>query len=84
MVKPVNYQTMPKVTFEITAAQRKLMDAHPEVNWSETFRVAIERHAQAAALARQIEQDLSDPRIMAVTKALKRGTAERVRRARRS
>lgn len=51
---------MPKVTFEITPKQRKLMDKHPDVNWSEVFRRTVEQEARRQELARRIERELTD------------------------
>jgi hypothetical protein len=79
MGKTVNHQQMPKVTFEVSAAQRRLMDAHPEVNWSAVLRQAVERHAASAELARRIEEEMGDTRIQAVARSLKAGAGARWR-----
>jgi hypothetical protein len=76
----VNHHIMPKVTFELAPKHRKLMDAHPEVNWSAVFRKAIERHAEAAEIARQVQEEMEDPRIQAIAAALKKGAGARWRR----
>lgn len=70
-----------KVTFEIPEDLRKLMDAHPEVNWSAVFREALVRHARALDLAKEILQEEGDARIAKMTERLKRGAAERFRKA---
>jgi hypothetical protein len=51
---------MPKFTFEITPKQRKLMDRHPDVNWSQVFRSTIEQESRRQELARRIEMELTD------------------------
>lgn len=71
-----------KVTFEVPADVRRLMDAHPEVNWSEVLRQAIRRHARAMDIAWQIEEEMADPRVQAVAARLKRGIAERLAKGR--
>jgi len=76
----VNSSIMPKVTFELAPKHRKLMDAHPEVNWSAVFRRAIERQAEAAEIAQQIQEEMEDPRVHAIAAALKKGTGARWRR----
>lgn len=73
---------MPKVTFDITPSLRALMDKNPEVNWSAVFRISIQRHARQAEIARQIQQEMDDPRVQAFAAALKKGAGERWRRAR--
>lgn len=83
MANAVNHHIMPKVTFEVTPQQRKLMDEHPDVNWSGVFRMAIERQARTAWLAEQIRQEMEDPRIQAVAAALKAGAGKRWLDARR-
>lgn len=78
---------MPKVTFEADEELKRIMNEHPEVNWSEVFRRSIRRHARTAELAEQIIEEESDPRVQAVAEALKTRTARRFRRtknARRS
>lgn len=78
---------MPKVTFEVPDELKKLMDEHPELNWSEVLRQAVRREAHAAEIAREILKEESDPRVRAVARALKRGVGRRyredVKRARR-
>ncbi len=82
MGKASKLQSVPKVTFEVTDDQRALMDAHPEVNWSAVFRIAIERHARASAIAAEIVAEESDPRLQAVAAGLKQGVGARWRHAR--
>ena len=70
-----------KVTFEVPADLRALMDKHPEVNWSAVFRQALVRHARALEIAREIAAEEDDRRVSAVGQRLKAGTAERFRGA---
>lgn len=81
MVEAVNHHTMPKVTFEILPKHRKLMDAHPEVNWSAVFRKAIERQSESAWIAERIREEMEDPRVQALAAALKAGIGKRWRDA---
>lgn len=83
MAEAVNHHIMPKVTFELTPKHRKLMDRHPDVNWSAVFRQAIERHAHAAFLAQKIQEELEDPDVKAFAAALKAGIGKRWLDARR-
>lgn len=83
MAKAANCLIMPKVTFEITPKHRKLMDEHPDVNWSAVFRRAIEKQAQSAWLAERIREEMEDPRVQAVAAQLRVGAAKRWRDARR-
>lgn len=82
MVNAVNSHIMPKVTFEVTPKHRKLMDRHPDVNWSAVFRQAIERQAETAFLAQKIQEEMDDPEIKAFAAALKAGMRKRWRDAR--
>lgn len=75
---------MPKVTFEVPPDLKRLMDQHPEINWSSVFRQSIDRQARAAEIARQILEEQSDPRVQAVAAALKTGVSRRFREARRA
>jgi len=68
-----------KFTFEVPPDLRRLMDAHPEVNWTAVFREAIRRQAQAAEVAEQILEEQSDPRVQAVAATLKGRIGERYR-----
>jgi hypothetical protein len=70
-----------KVTFEVPDELRRLMDKHPEVNWSAVFREALVRHARALDLAKQILDDEDDPRVVRMTERLKRGAGARFRKA---
>lgn len=69
-----------KVTFEVPPELRRLMDEHPEVNWSEVFRQAIERHARTMEIAERIRDEMEDPRVQAVASLLKKRSGERWRR----
>lgn len=84
MVEAGNLQLVPKVTFEATPKLKKLMEEHPEVNWSSVFRQAIERQARAAEIARQILEEESDPRVQAVARLVKKGVARRFQEALRA
>lgn len=75
---------MPKVTFEVPAELKQLMDRHPEINWSAVFRQSIDRQARAADLARQILEEESDPRVRAIAGALKAGVSRRYREGQRA
>lgn len=75
---------MAKVTFELPDPLKKLMDQHPEVNWSAVFRESVRRQARASEIAREILEEESDPRIQVVAAALKRGAARRFEEARRA
>jgi len=70
-----------KVTFEVPDDLRRLMDRYPEVNWSAVFRDALARHARLIEAARGILAEEEDRRISELSRELKRGTAERDRRA---
>jgi len=70
-----------KVTFEVSDDLRRLMDEHPEVNWSAVFREALVRHAKALDLAKEILEEEEDPRIAKMTERLKRGAGARFRKA---
>ena len=70
-----------KVTFEVPTELRKLMDRYPEVNWSAVFREAVVRHARVIEAAQGILAEDEDRRISELSRELKRGTAERDRRA---
>jgi hypothetical protein len=70
-----------KVTFEAPREIRRVMDAHPEVNWSEVFRQAVLQHARALDIARRIAEEMNDPRVVKFAARLKRGVGERARRA---
>lgn len=83
MVEAGNLQLVPKVTFEATPKLKKLMEEHPEVNWSSVFRQAIERQARASEIARQILEEESDPRIQRIAELVTRGAARRFEEARR-
>lgn len=82
MVKTVQIQAMPKVTFEVTPELKKLMDDHPEVNWSAVFRQSIERQVQVAQLTRQILAEMNDPRIQDAARFLKKEAAKEFGRGR--
>lgn len=71
-----------KFTFEVPAEYRRLMDAHPEVNWTAVFREAIKRQAAAAEIARQILDEQSDPRVQALSGLVKSRAGARYRAAR--
>lgn len=71
-----------KFTFEVPGELRVLMDAHPEVNWTAVFRDAIRRQANAAEIARQILDEEEDPRVRAVSQAVKPRVGGRFREAR--
>ena len=71
-----------KVTFEVPEELRRLMDRYPEVNWSAVFREAVVRHSRAMETARAILAEQEDRRVAELSRELKRGTAERDRRAR--
>lgn len=77
MVKASNLQVMPKVTFELSPELKRLMDAHPEVNWSAVFRRAVENQAKAADVARRIVEEMEDPRIQEIAARVKRGVGRR-------
>ena len=70
-----------KVTFEVPEELRELMRRYPEVNWSAVFRDAIVRQSRAIEAARGILVEEEDRRIRELSRQLKRGTAERFRRA---
>lgn len=70
------------MTFEVSRDLRRVMDQHPEVNWSAVFRDAILRHASTLEIAREIEAEQRDPRVKAVAEMLRKGVGERYRRAR--
>jgi len=70
-----------KVTFEVPAELRELMKRYPEVNWSAVFRDALVRHSRLIEAARGILAEDEDRRILELSRELKRGTAERDRRA---
>jgi hypothetical protein len=70
-----------KVTFEVPREFRELMSRYPEVNWSAVFREAIVRHARAIEAARGILAEDDDRRIRELGRQLKKGAAERFRRA---
>ncbi|OGS48981.1 MAG: hypothetical protein A3K68_07445 [Euryarchaeota archaeon RBG_16_68_13] len=70
-----------KVTFEVPEELRELMGRYPEVNWSAVFRDAIVRQSRAIEAARGILVEEEDRRIRELSRQLKRGTAERFRRA---
>lgn len=70
-----------KFTFEIPPDLRRLMDRHPEVNWSAVFREAIRRQAETAEIAERLREEWTDPRVAAVARAAKRRVGERFRAA---
>lgn len=70
-----------KVTFEVPDDLRRLMDRYPEVNWSAVFREALVRHARVIEAARGILAEDEDRRISELSRELKKGAAERFRRA---
>ncbi len=70
-----------KVTFEVPEDLRKLMDKHPEVNWSAVFREALVRHARTLDIAKRILEEEEDERIAEMTERLKRGAGARFRKA---
>lgn len=70
-----------KVTFEVPEELRKLMDRYPEVNWSAVFRDALARHARLIDAARGLLAEEEDRRISELSRELKKGVAERDRRA---
>jgi hypothetical protein len=70
-----------KVTFEVPEELRKLMDKHPEVNWSAVFREALVRHARTLDIAKRILEEEEDERIAGMTERLKRGAGTRFRKA---
>lgn len=84
MVNTLNYQQMPKVTFELSRELKKQMDEHPEVNWSAVFRQSAQRHIQRAEIARRIEEEANDPRVRAVAELLKDRVGKRWERALRA
>lgn len=68
-----------KFTFEVPPDLRRLMDAHPELNWTAVFRDAIRRQAEAADLAKRILDEMNDPRVREVAALVKRRAGERYR-----
>src|SRR3989304_4309293 len=54
--------TSSKVTFEVPPELRKIMDDHPEVNWSAVFRDALMRHASLLEIAKRIAEGGEDRR----------------------
>ena len=71
---------MPKVTFEITPEQRKLMDAFPKVNWSEVLRKTIEREAARQELVQRIEEELSAKDVVEMAELVNEELRKRWRR----
>lgn len=71
-----------KFTFEVPPDLKRLMEQHPEVNWTAVFRDAIRRQAQAAEIAQRILDEQSDPRVQAVAALVKSRVGDRVRAAR--
>lgn len=74
---------MPKVTFEVPDELKKLMDEHPEVNWSEVLRQSVRRQVRVAKIAQEIIDEQSDRRIEELTRVVKRGVGRRHREAER-
>lgn len=68
-----------KFTFEVPPDLRRVMDRHPEVNWTAVFREAIRRHAEAVEIAQRIVEEQSDPRVQAVAALVKKRVGERRR-----
>ena len=70
-----------RFTFDVTPELRAMMDAHPDVNWSAVLREAIRKKAEAADLQRQIAEELDDPAVQALAAKIKKGAAEKFRKA---
>ncbi len=68
---------MPKVTFEITPVQRKVMDRYPQVNWSETFRQAIAKEERRQELIRHMEAEANDPLVKEFAARVEQGMRQR-------
>lgn len=75
---------MAKVSFEASDEDRALMKAHPEVNWSETFRRTIHQRVRMEAIAQALMEEDEDPRVRSMAKELRGGVGRRFRDARRS
>src|SRR3990170_370154 len=74
--------TSSKVTFEVPPELRRIMDDHPEVNWSAVFRDALMRHANLLEIAKRIADEEEDRRIRRLADGLRRGTGARYRKER--
>ena len=74
---------MAKVSFEVTDEDRALMQAHPEVNWSETFRRTIRQRVRMEQIAQALMEEDEDPRVQAAAKGLKTAVGKRFRDAAR-
>lgn len=69
---------MPNVTVRVPDELKKMMEGHPEVNWSEVARQSFKEHARKLELVERIEprREVSEEEIEELSRKVKRGIAE--------